>query len=869
MKPGSRIAHFEVIDLIGAGGMGEVYRARDTRLGRDVAVKVLPAEFAVDPERLRRFEQEARAVAALSHPNVLAVYDVGTHEGSPYLVTELLEGESLQDRLRPGALSVRKAVETAVQIAQGLAAAHEKGIVHRDLKPGNLFITRGGHVKILDFGLAKLAPLRTKEEQATATTVTEATDAGTVLGTAAYMSPEQVRGKTVDQRSDIFAFGCVLYEMLSGRRAFTGATRADTLSAILHDEPPGLDGSDPRFPGPLRQIVRRCLEKRPADRFSSAHDLAFALEAAGSETSQPAARPAVAESWLRRWWLATAVMVIGAVAVVVGLLLTQAGRPDRLPPFHPRQVTGELGMEGKAAISPSGEEIAYTVREGDKSNLWITDIRGGRPLCLTAASIQASDPAWFADGSAIAFTSSEGPATSIWKVPRFGGTAMLLVSNAEQAALSPDGTRIVFARSEEDSLLRIWVASLSAPEDARKITGAVDGLYDHKAPAWSPDGKTICYADDRDLWVVPADGGKAHPLMKDDPVDDQPAWSADGRFIYFRSTREGTTALWRIHASGGEPVRVTDGTGSEQFPSLSRGGRLLAFVSRRLSGGIALVDLQTNKVARFQEGSLAYDPAIRPDRGALVFVRELAGSGAMRSVPLRDNAPAGDSMLVTEQPGYPFTPVFSPDGRWLAYELSVRGQRGVWVAQAQGGPPVNFSNQAGEPAWSPDSRQIAFLSDDDSGFHIAVAAFAAGHRAGEPRRLTRDAGGACFPSWSSDGRTIAYVVATQEAREVWATPADGSGPSRRLTSGAGALYLRWFGSSGRILVSGYWGEQVPTFRLLSPETGALSPFALPEGLALDRDSLEFDVSLDGRLLAIFEGEAESTIWVRGAEVGSF
>lgn len=277
MKPGSRIAHFEVLGLIGTGGMGEVYRARDTRLGRDVAVKVLPAEFVVDPERLRRFEVEARAVAALSHPNVLAVYDVGTHEGSPYLVTELLEGESLQDRLRPGALPVRKAVETAVQIAQGLAAAHEKGIVHRDLKPGNVFITRGGHVKILDFGLAKLAPLRTKEEQATATTVTEATDAGTVLGTAAYMSPEQVRGKTVDQRSDIFAFGCVLYEMLSGRRAFAGATRADTLSAILREGPPPLTTVAGEVSRELDVIVVRCLEKRPEDRYQSTRDLAHDL----------------------------------------------------------------------------------------------------------------------------------------------------------------------------------------------------------------------------------------------------------------------------------------------------------------------------------------------------------------------------------------------------------------------------------------------------------------------------------------------------------------------------------------------------------------------------------------------------------------
>jgi formylglycine-generating enzyme required for sulfatase activity/dienelactone hydrolase len=291
-----------VVELIGSGGMGEVYRARDPRLGRDVAIKVLPAEYAADSERLRRFEQEARAVAALSHPNILAIFDVGSApvssraegqvssraggEGSAvsgesvhYLVTELLEGESLRERLRSGPLPVRKAVELGVGIANGLAAAHERGIIHRDLKPGNLFITRDGHVKILDFGVAKLTPLRTPEDQAKASTIVEATEAGMVLGTLGYMSPEQIRGQTVDHRSDIFAFGCVLYEMLSGKRAFTGASAADTLSAVLHEDPPRLVGTGKDIGPPLDRIVTRCLEKQPGDRFTSAHDLSLALEA--------------------------------------------------------------------------------------------------------------------------------------------------------------------------------------------------------------------------------------------------------------------------------------------------------------------------------------------------------------------------------------------------------------------------------------------------------------------------------------------------------------------------------------------------------------------------------------------------------------
>ena len=278
MQPGSRIAHFEVVSLLGAGGMGEVYRARDTRLGRDVAIKVLPAAFASDPERLRRFEQEARAVAALSHPNVLALYDVGTFEGSPFIVSELLEGETLRERLESGGLTVRKAVEIAVQIAQGLAVAHEKGIIHRDLKPGNVFITGDGHVKILDFGLAKLTR-PDPAPKATTPTPEPSTETGALMGTVGYMSPEQVRGLAVDHRTDIFSFGCVLYEMLSGRSPFRRDTAAETTTAILHEDPAPLAGTGREVPPALEGIVTRCLEKRPEDRFSSAHDLALALQA--------------------------------------------------------------------------------------------------------------------------------------------------------------------------------------------------------------------------------------------------------------------------------------------------------------------------------------------------------------------------------------------------------------------------------------------------------------------------------------------------------------------------------------------------------------------------------------------------------------
>src|SRR5450755_4322826 len=306
---GTKLGPYEIVSLLGAGGMGEVYRARDSRLRRDVAIKVLPRELSLDADRMRRFEQEALATAALNHPNILAVFDIGTSEGSPYVVSELLEGETLRERLRSGALPTRKALDYALQIAHGLAAAHEKGIIHRDLKPDNLFVTKDGRLKILDFGLAKLTQPDTSAHTSMATVTHAATEAGLVMGTAGYMSPEQVRGMALDPRSDIFSFGAILYEMLSGKRAFHGDTPADTMSAILKEEPAELSETNRNVSPALERIVHHCLEKNPESRFHSASDIAFDLEhlsaLSGSSARIASAGVATAETGSKsRLWMA-------------------------------------------------------------------------------------------------------------------------------------------------------------------------------------------------------------------------------------------------------------------------------------------------------------------------------------------------------------------------------------------------------------------------------------------------------------------------------------------------------------------------------------------------------------------------------------
>ena len=364
LAAGTKLGPYEVTAPLGVGGMGEVYRAHDARLGRDVAVKVLPSSFAADADRLRRFEQEARATSALNHPNILAIHDLGNHEGAPYVVSELLEGETLRDRIGATPLPLRKAIDYGSQVARGLAAAHEKGIVHRDLKPDNLFVTKDGRVKILDFGLAKLVggDMLTEGETNTAG-LAKGTDAGKVLGTVGYMSPEQVRAQPVDHRSDIFSFGAVLYEMLSGKRAFRGASAVETMNAILKEDPPPLTETNRQLPPGLERIVSHCLEKSPEERFQSARDIAFDLEQlAGSSTTAVAAL-----SGHRALRLRLPVFVLGLLgALLLGVFLGHKSEPAVPASFE--RLTFRRERVPEARFTADGRSVVYASQAGSSSS---------------------------------------------------------------------------------------------------------------------------------------------------------------------------------------------------------------------------------------------------------------------------------------------------------------------------------------------------------------------------------------------------------------------------------------------------------------------------------------------------------------------
>ncbi len=438
--PGQSIGAYKILALLGRGGMGVVYRARDERLRRDVAIKVLPASLANDDDRLLRFRQEAQATSALNHPNILTIYDIGAvpteNGGAPFIVAELLEGEELRAPLKQGAIAPRQAIEYAQQIASGLAAAHAKGIIHRDLKPENLFITTDGRVKILDFGLAKLRPQQNEPVDSQVETQRKITDPGTVMGTVGYMSPEQVRGQETDSRSDIFSFGVMLYEMLSGRRTFAGESAVEVMNAILKEEPPELSETDAKISPALDKIVRRCLEKKPEHRFHSAHDLGFALEALSTPSNSRLETPAVETSGAtplrsgrEKWWMgATAVLLLGMLGVIWAYF-TRQPTPDArvtksslLPP--------EKSSFEQIAVSPDGRHLAFTAATGGNVQLWVRslDSTEARPLAGTQG---ARFPFWspdsrfigfFADGRLKKMELTGGPVQTLCEVPTpYGG----------------------------------------------------------------------------------------------------------------------------------------------------------------------------------------------------------------------------------------------------------------------------------------------------------------------------------------------------------------------------------------------------------------------------------------------------------------
>ena len=658
LSAGTRLGPYEILALIGSGGMGEVYRARDDRLHRDVAVKVLPASFSTDPERLRRFEHEAQAAGTLNHPNITAVYDIGTYEGSIYVVSELLEGETIRSRLASGPPPLRKTTDYALQIAQGLAAAHEKGIVHRDLKPENLFVTKDGRVKILDFGLAKLVQSSEGEGSAATNlpTASAGTEPGVVLGTLGYMSPEQVRGKPADARSDIFSFGAVLYEMLSGKRAFQGDTAADTMSAILKEEPPDSPLTNQNIPAGLERIVRHCLEKNPEERFHSAHDLAFDLQAL-SGTSAPAARvlPPESPGRARAWRPVIATAVLLAVAATAFL----AGRRTGERPFPSfRRLTFRRGAINGARFAPDRQSWVYSALwEGKPSATFLG--RSGSPepaalplpqAALLGVSSSGDVAIQMSPQSLRGFTYSG----TLARAPLAGGTPRELLENVQWADWMPDGSQLAIVRDAGGKNRVEFPAGKPVYETA--------GWISH--PRISPRGDRIAFldhpvnGDDGGSVAVVDAAGRKRTLSATYTTIFGLAWSPDGSEVWFTAAPTGNNRALRAVTLSGRERLLARGAGTLELFDTAPGGRALATVSDFRLGILGLPPGESKeRDLSWLDWSLIRD--MSPDGRTILFDETGEGTGEKYGVYLRrtDGSAAvrlGDGSAMS----------LSPDGKW-------------------------------------------------------------------------------------------------------------------------------------------------------------------------------------------------------------
>ena len=572
LTPGSKLGPYEILAPIGAGGMGEVYRARDAALGRDVAIKVLPAAFSQDVDRLRRFKQEAQAAAALNHPNILTIYHIGDHEGSPYIASELLEGESLRQRLQSGAIPVRKVVDYGAQIARGLAAAHDKGIIHRDLKPENIFVSRDGRAKILDFGLAKLTRPEQKDSGPDTQTLTSASEPGFVLGTVGYMSPEQVRGQTAGPASDLFSFGAILYEMLTGRRAFWGETAADTMSAILKEDPSAVTELNPQVPPALERFVGHCLEKNADERFQSARDVTFNLEAMSQDsgTSQKTALP---ETNLRSKRVPAMALALTALALVgTGAFLL--GRVSHPRPATYRRLTYRQGTIETARFTPDGESVVYSeALEGSTPEIFMTRPSSpeSRDLGVKGTLLSVSSKGEMAvllDTHAIAATYVAG---TLARVPLEGGAPREVLANVEGAEWARDGTYLLITR--QVSGMNVLE---SPPGHPIYTTPGIVGRA-----LFSPKGDRIAFfehpgrvSDDGVVSVVDLAGHKT--ILSSGWADlTGLAWSPSGDEIWFTGDRNNTApALFAVSLSGKER-QVERVPGDLVLYDVGRDGRVL------------------------------------------------------------------------------------------------------------------------------------------------------------------------------------------------------------------------------------------------------------------------------------------------------
>ena len=742
---GKRFGFYQIHSLLGVGGMGEVYLARDERLGRQVALKLLPKQFVADAARVERFAREAKAASALNHPNIVTVHDIGEIEGAHFIAMEYVDGLTLREKAmasQGNKLSAREVVEIALQVSAALAAAHEAGIIHRDIKPENVMVRRDGYVKVLDFGLVKLTETERSGGRTNPSLGDPAkTNPGAVLGTAKYMSPEQALGREVDRRSDVFSLGVMLYELLAGVPPFKGDRVAAILDAVIHHQPIPLTQVVLGFPTELDRIISRTLEKDCELRFQSANDLRAdlkrlqksldALHTGKLEPETTAAIPAGNSSTGKKLVWAALGMALLAVA---GLVWWWFGLEKEELPNEATydELTEFAGIKTHPTLSPNGQFIVYARKFNNQFDLFRQRVGGSKPMNLTESfSADDNDPCFSPDGSLIAF-SSERDVSGVYLIEATGENERLVVKGGFNPSWSPDGSEIVYSTQRGSNVFQrvgigsqIWSINWKTGTK-RQISAGPDAVQ----PRWSPHGNRIAFwglrnASQRDIWTIPASGGEPVAVTNDSAEDFCPVWSHDGRYLYFSSNRSGRLSLWRVRIDEitgktlGNPQPLSVPSPYSQFLTISGDGKRMAYASRLVS----------TKIRR-----VPFDPVRGVVTGQPDWETQITRRATNQDV--------------------------SPDGQWIAFFSFGDPQFDIFVSKIGDSDTRQLTNDRFHdraPRWSPDGKRIAFFSDRTGKFEI----WAINRDGGNPQQMTfspKDHPGFLDPAWSPDGTRILFSL---------------------------------------------------------------------------------------------------------------
>jgi eukaryotic-like serine/threonine-protein kinase len=898
---GRTLNHYRILEKIGAGGMGEVYAAEDLRLHRKVALKVLPGALADDPARRARFEREAAAVAALNHPNIVTVHSVEGAEGIQFITMELVEGKPLSELLPRDGLPLPKFFDLAVPLADAVAAAHRAGVVHRDLKPDNIVVNADGRVKVLDFGLAKFDETPRAPGDGSALPTRHLTQEGQILGTVAYMSPEQVEGKALDSRTDIFSLGVVLYEMATGRRPFQGDSGASIISSILRDAPVSAAEVNPRLPRHLARILRQCLAKNPDERFQSAQDVrnqlrdlrgeidSGALQAgavSGPGTAAGAGAGDAAASRPHRTVLVAAGVIGLAIVAAAAILALRRGpasspsQPGAAFAGTQSKLTDLPGEEVTPSLSSDGKNVAFASRTAGNWDIYVQRVGGSNPVNLTRDSKDDEiQPAFSPDGDRIAFRSSRDNG-GLYVMGATGESVVRLTNFGYRPAWSPDGTRIAFQTdsfnvpSARPTLSELWVVEVATGQ-IHKIT---DG--DAVQPAWSPSGKRIAYwaipqgGGQRDIWTMPAGGGTPVAVTHDPPLDWNPVWAPDGRHLYFSSERGGSMNLWRVaidETTGitqGEPEPVTFGSASAlHSATVSGDGRRIAYVASVGFSTIRKADLDpaagrltVAPAAMGRSSSSVFWLDLSPDGRTLSYTTVGAGEkpGMMREEIVITAVDGSSRRRIAASDSRNRMAVWSPSGDRLAFASDRSGSYMIYLVRADGSDLAPYDTSLKDmiyPVWSPTGDRLSMSTTGYTNRTI-IAPFPRGDRPPEEIANSADKDVRFVPvSWSPDGASIAGFLQNTNRGGGIALYHLATRAYERLTdTGMQPFWL----PGGRQLL---FVPQVIGRSLSIVDVATRKVRNLPLDIHGEVEFYAFSVSRDGRTVYLTEEEQEADLWL--------